>query len=84
MRQNFQMRQAEWETTPFADPPEEQNLEGSQVDGSRVAKSMVEVGPLADELDQESADQIDWVDGESAGTGTISPTHSVQLDRKGT
>ena len=41
----------------FANPSEEQSLEGFQLDSSRVAKLMVEVD-LPDELDQESADQL--------------------------
>ena len=45
---------------------------------------MVEVAQLADELDKESAGQTEWVDRESARTVMISPTNSIQLDRKGT
>ena len=82
--QNFHVRQAELETTPSVDPPEVQNLEGLRLEGNRVAKSLVELGPLADELDQGSAGQTGWVSRESAGTVMISPTSSNQFDRKGT
>ena len=58
--QNSQMRQAELETTPSVDLPEVQNLEGLRLEGNRVAKSLVELGRLADELDQGSAGQTGW------------------------